>query len=137
MGTSDVDTSGGLRRALIQRFGRENLRASLKRFGFDATHWVRVAAYQQVGAWLDEIGPESLDTLEIAPGHHWQDLPFRSYRSVEFPDFDICRDVLPDRFDLIIADQVFEHVRTPWKAARNVRAMLGGGIFSSYRAFSA
>jgi SAM-dependent methyltransferase len=130
MGTSDVDSTGGLRRMVLQRFGKENLRAWLKQLGFDTTHWVRVVAYRQAEEWLQEIGVESLDALEISPGDHWQALPFRSYRSVRFPAFDVCRDVLPDRFDLIIADQVFEHIRTPWQAARNVHAMLRpGGYF--------
>lgn len=97
---------------------------------------MRIVAYRQARAWLDELGIAALDTLEIAPGHYWRQLPFRSYRTVSFPDFDICRDVLSERFDLIIADQVFEHVRTPWTAARNVLAMLRpGGHFLCFVPF--
>jgi SAM-dependent methyltransferase len=122
--------NGGLRKSLVQRFGRERLRNWLSRAGFDATHWVRVRAYRECHGWLTDIGLERLDVLEIAPGHYWQHLPFRSYSAVDLPEFDVCRDVLDKRFDLIIADQVFEHVTRPWTGARNVRAMLRpGGYF--------
>jgi SAM-dependent methyltransferase len=34
---------------------------------------------------------------------------------------------LPSRFDLIIADQVFEHLLWPYRAGRNVRSMVKPG----------
>jgi hypothetical protein len=37
---------------------------------------------------------------------------------------------LPETFDLIIAEQVFEHLAWPYRAARNIHRMLnGGGLF--------
>ena len=59
-----------------------------------------------------------------------QSFKFRSYKSTEFPDFDVCTQVNNQQFDLIIADQVFE--RLPWRlrAVRNVYATLSpGGYF--------
>lgn len=126
----DADSHGMLRQELLRRFGRDKLRQHLRSVGFDTTHWDRIVAYQQARARLEEIGFGTFDALEIAPGDYWHDLPFRSYRTVSFPEFDICRDVLPDRFDLVIADQVFEHVHKPWRAAQNVHTMLRpGGYF--------
>jgi hypothetical protein len=52
---------------------------------------------------------------------------FRSYKSTEFPDFDICSQVINQQFDLIIADQVFEHLAWPLRAGRNVYSMLSAG----------
>ena len=49
------------------------------------------------------------------------------YESVEYPVFDICRDVLPRHFDIVIADQVLEHVQKPAEAAANIRKMLRSG----------
>ncbi|MGZ8312843.1 MAG: methyltransferase domain-containing protein [Allosphingosinicella sp.] len=136
MGSTTSDASGALKAALLGHFDRQRLRRVLDAVGFDATHWVRIVAYRQARAWLDELGIAALDTLETAPGHYWRQLPFRSYRPVSFPDFDICRAVLSERFDLIIADQVFEHVRTRWTAARNVLAMLRpGGHFLCFVPF--
>jgi SAM-dependent methyltransferase len=127
MGTAASDATGALRAAMLRRFGRERLRGWLGRMGYDATHWVRVVAYRECTDWINELDPRSLDTLEIAPGHYWRTLPFKSYKTADYPAFDVCKDVLPDRFDLIIADQVFEHVHRPWAAARNVHQMLRPG----------
>lgn len=136
MGSTSSDAPGPLRAKVLKHIDRDRLREILGAVGFDATHWVRVVAYRETRSWLDELGVPGLDTLEIAPGHHWRALPFKSYKTVSFPEFDICRDVLPEKFDLIIADQVFEHVRAPWTAARNVRAMLRpGGHFLCFVPF--
>lgn len=71
-------------------------------------------------------GPENLDALEIS-GTGWADTGFRSYQVMDWPEHDICTDRLRERFDLIIAEQVFEHIRHPHRAARNIRAMLRPG----------
>jgi SAM-dependent methyltransferase len=96
--------------------------------GFDTTDWVRVVMYRRAFAFIGALGPENLDTLEISAGPQWRrQFRFRSYSEMNFPEFDICNDVLPRQFDLIIADQVFEHLRWPARAARNVHAMLKPG----------
>ena len=42
----------------------------------------------------------------------------------------MCSSVLSERFDLIISEQVFEHLLRPYQAGRNVYAMLNpGGYF--------
>lgn len=41
-----------------------------------------------------------------------------------FPDFDICKKPLAEKFDLVTAEQVFEHIRRPNRAARHVYKML-------------
>ena len=76
MGSSATDANGFIRSLLINRFGREALRSTLKRIGFDTTHWVRIVAYRETRAWLEELGIKELDTLEIAPGEYWRDLSF-------------------------------------------------------------
>jgi SAM-dependent methyltransferase len=54
----------------------------------------------------------------------WASVNAKSYRAVDFPDFDITNDALVERFDIVIADQVLEHVIEPVAAVRNMRAML-------------
>jgi hypothetical protein len=46
-----------------------------------------------------------LNDLEVSARKKWQELPFKSFRSVHYSEFDVCKDTLPERFDLIIADQ--------------------------------
>ena len=75
------------------------------------------------------LQPERLDALEILR-ETWRDFGFRSYRTADFPEFDVCAGPLPDRFDVIIAEQVFEHLLWPYRAGRNVFEMLRpGGYF--------
>ena len=92
-------------------------------------HWCRVVMNRSTSAIVSSLRPESLDALEIS-GTAWAGFGFRSYHSVDFPSFDICSQRLPRTFDLIIAEQVFEHIRRPSVAAQNVLAMLNdGGMF--------
>lgn len=92
-------------------------------------HWVRHVMNEKVAEIVDMAGPADLDVLEVS-GTDWADYGFKTYRTVEFPEFDICRDRLPETFDLIIAEQVFEHLSSPRAAAQNIRRMLRpGGMF--------
>jgi SAM-dependent methyltransferase len=52
---------------------------------------------------------------------------FRDYQQIDFPEYDICAGVLPTTYDLIIAEQVFEHLLWPYRAGRNVYQMLNAG----------
>jgi SAM-dependent methyltransferase len=110
---------------------RLRVKNMLARVGFDSTDWLRVVMYRQCFAFIQSIRPETLNTLEISGGPQWRrTFRFGSYTSTEFPEFDICAQVLDRQFDLIIADQVFEHLPWPMRAGRNVYAMLRpGGYF--------
>jgi SAM-dependent methyltransferase len=110
---------------------KERLRKALSAIGYETTDWMRIVMYRRCFAFIAGLGPERLDTLEISAGPHWtREFRFRSYTGTSYPDFDICSQTLPARFDLIIADQVFEHLKWPYRAARNVLAMLRpGGYF--------
>ena len=71
----------------------------------------------------------SMDSLEIS-GDRWAERGFRSHLSVHYPDYDICAELLARSFDIIIAEQVFEHLLWPHRAAKHVYAMLRpGGYF--------
>lgn len=101
----------------------------LGRFGYSSEPMDRVV---QAQAWKNFLGGLSLahmDTLEVSPGGRgtWKNIGHRSYRSVDYPDFDLCRMTLDERFDLVIADNVFEHLQHPAKAAANVFTMLRQG----------
>lgn len=52
---------------------------------------------------------------------------FAEYISTTYPDFDICEGALPDTFDLVIAEQVFEHLLWPYRAGKDVYDMLDRG----------
>jgi SAM-dependent methyltransferase len=68
--------------------------------------------------------------LEIS-GAKWKDFGFASYEIGEYPAYDVCKGPLrTSAFDLVIAEQVLEHVLWPFRAVRHVFEMLRpGGIF--------
>jgi SAM-dependent methyltransferase len=110
---------------------KEKIKSILRRIGYDPTHWLRVVMYRTCFEFVRSLGPENLEVLEIGPGPTWQKaFNFKSYTPTQYPDFDICSHTLDRQFDLIIADQVLEHVEWPYRAGRNVFAMLrSGGYF--------
>jgi SAM-dependent methyltransferase len=113
---------------LSDESSRLKIRQGLKNIGFDTTDWVRVVMYRRCFEFIHNLGPPDLDVLEIAAGPQWKRVfNFGSYTETQFPDFDICSEVLDKQFDLIIADQVFEHLPWPTRAGRNVFQMLRPG----------
>jgi SAM-dependent methyltransferase len=66
---------------------------------------------------------KSLDALEIS-GDKWAAFGFASYRSVKLREYDWCGITLTETFDVVIAEQVLEHVTHPRSALQNAHAML-------------
>jgi SAM-dependent methyltransferase len=119
------------------RQAKQLAKNTLKRLGYDydQRNWLRIRQIEAFEQFFQSQAPLG-DILEISPGWNsmWGNLPARSYRSVDFPDFDICKDTLPEQFDLVIADQVLEHVARPADAARNIYAMVKPGGFAAIAA---
>ncbi|WP_245587438.1 class I SAM-dependent methyltransferase [Cylindrospermum stagnale] len=81
---------------------------------------------RETGKLVENLNPSKLKVLEIS-GNNWQQTKFKEYKAVYYPQYDICETTLPETFDLIIADQVFEHLLWPYRAAKNVQQMLNPG----------
>lgn len=98
--------------------------------GDHRNQWLRVVMNRETGKIVESLEPAKLSVLEIS-GDRWnQPGLFGQYKSVDFPQFDVCKDRLDEKFDLIIAEQVFEHLLWPYRAAGNVFEMLKpGGYF--------
>jgi SAM-dependent methyltransferase len=93
-------------------------------------HWCRVVMNGKIEQFIRSLDCKRLDVLEISGTGSQGRYDFRSYRSVQYPSYDVCEAPLPEEFDLIIAEQVFEHVLRPDRAAANVHRMLRpGGVF--------
>lgn len=101
-----------------------------KHFGGDESlHWCRVVMEAETEKLVHKLDISHMSVLEIS-GDKWKKENFGSYRSIFYPELDICSDVLEERFDLIIAEQVFEHILWPYRAVKNVYEMLNpGGYF--------
>ena len=91
-------------------------------------HWSRVVMDRTTTGYLRSLRPRELDALEIS-GTRYQSFGFRSYERVTFPDFDLCDPCLAHdrRYDVVILEQVLEHVERPWKAVENVYSLLKDG----------
>lgn len=89
--------------------------------------WIRVVMDRQTRAHVVSLPYQTFSTLEIS-GEKWKDFGFRSYRSIHFPAYDLCAGTLEENaFDLIIVEQVLEHVLWPYRAVRNAYKMLRPG----------
>jgi SAM-dependent methyltransferase len=86
-------------------------------------HWLRVVMNQETARLVGGLDFKHASALEIS-GVQWKDFRFARYKSVGYPDFDICAGVLDEKFDIILAEQVFEHVLWPYRGVRNVFQML-------------
>jgi hypothetical protein len=126
------------RRRLEADRGRVRLvKGALRFIGFEPLHLVRVVSYQKSGEWITELAPQTLDVLEIGSGEYWlSKFSFKSYTTFNYPDHDICHERLDRQFDLVIADNVFEHLAFPARAASNVFSMIRpGGWFMNITPF--
>ncbi len=92
----------------------------------------RIVMQAQSRQWLKALHPEKLDAAEIS-GAWGQGLGFKSFESFYYPDYDLCKsrflgkDDRPLKFDIILANQVWEHMDRPFTATRNILKMLRKG----------
>ena len=91
--------------------------------GVEDEKWSRVVMRRENLKLIESLSPSRLKALEIS-GCYWEKTGFQEYTSVSFPEYDICQTSLDKTFDLIIADQVFEHLLFPYRAGKNVYQML-------------
>lgn len=115
-----------LARRLLEQ-NETRIKELLDAVGYDHRHWTRPVMYERCGELLRLLQPQNLDALEISAGKFFQTLGFRTFTEANYPEFDICSGVLDRQFDVIIADQVWEHLLWPYRATRNVHAMLKPG----------
>jgi SAM-dependent methyltransferase len=95
--------------------------------------WQRVVMNEAIDAHIASLDPASRSAAEISGDTH-ADKPWRAYTNLKYPEFDLCAP-LADRgtFDVVICEQVLEHVPDPWGAAANLRELTvpGGHVIVS------
>ncbi len=95
--------------------------------GATCEQWARVVMNRETKKIVRGLQPGRLKVLELS-GSNWGNWEsFKEYKTAHYPDFDICAVSLDEPFDLIIAEQVFEHVLWPYRAGKNVYQMLNPG----------
>jgi SAM-dependent methyltransferase len=83
-------------------------------------HWARIELDREIDAFLDSLDQRALSVAEVS-GSHYAQRPWGSYTALEYPAFDLCAPPEQiDSYDLVICNQVLEHVIDPVRAAKTL-----------------
>jgi hypothetical protein len=88
--------------------------------------WSRVVMNREIDRLVHNRASkfDKLNMLEIS-GNRWQVSGEKGNHTImQYPDHDICENKLDEKFNLIIAEMVFEHLPYPYRAGKNVFEML-------------
>ena len=95
--------------------------------------WQRVVMNEAIAGHIASLDPPSRRAAEISGDSHAH-LPWREHLSLNYPEFDLCAPVGGrGQFDVVICEQVLEHVVDPFRAAANLRELTvpGGHVIVS------
>jgi hypothetical protein len=89
--------------------------------------WQRVTLIRAVDEYLDALDPRSRTAVEVSGNQH-AGRPWRSYTSLNYPDFDLCAPPAElGTFEVVLCEQVIEHVVDPGLAAVSLRSLCAPG----------
>jgi SAM-dependent methyltransferase len=119
---------------------------SVARRGFDAINrfvfpeareaeeqWQRVAMNDAIDRYIATLRPERRSAVEISGDAH-EHKGWKRFDSLNYPEFDLCNPAPENRtWDVVICEQVLEHVVDPFGAAENLRSLCkpGGHVIVS------
>lgn len=90
-------------------------------------HWQRQVMNDAVEARIVALDPATKSVAEISGDLH-SHRPWREYTALAWPEFDLSAPLTETRqFDVVICEQVLEHVPDPWAAVRNLFALCQPG----------
>jgi len=111
------------RPVLIARMRSLRDRLLLPEAASGAEQWQRVVLNAAVDRHLRSLDPPRRSAVEISGDAH-AGRPWRRYESLQYPEFDLCAPLgTPAAFDVVICEQVLEHVPDPCAAAENLRRL--------------
>ena len=92
-------------------------------------HLVRFRMNQEIASRLDRLDVANSSAAEISGANH-ADRPWGRFQSLDYPDFDLCAPLekeMEGRFDVVLCEQVLEHVEDPVAAARHLAGLVREG----------
>ncbi|MBR4253070.1 MAG: methyltransferase domain-containing protein [Kiritimatiellae bacterium] len=109
------------------------LKEMLKRLvGHTEESLTRAVMNERTKEWVNALPTDRMDAFEIS-GLIWKKRvtkPWKSFTEGWYPEFDICTPLVEtarQRYDIVFAEQVFEHLAYPYRAVKNVYEMLRPG----------
>lgn len=92
--------------------------------------WCRIIMDKETRNIISKLCYNEMDAFEIS-GRNWKKFPFKTYQSSVFPEFDLMEEpTVENKYDIVLAEQVLEHVRNPYRALQSVHKILKpGGYF--------
>ena len=114
------------------RLARRVFDRVLRPHGTVELQWCRIVMNHDIGQIIASLSPGDCAAVEISGEAH-AGRPWRSYERLTYPDFDVCSSVPQRRYDVVLCEQVLEHVPDPWAAARTLHGLCkpGGHVIVS------
>jgi hypothetical protein len=82
--------------------------------------WQRVVMNEEIAAHVERLGPSRLSAAEISGDAHGN-RGWKEFRTLRYPDFDLCAPItISERYDVVICEQVLEHVVDPCLASQHL-----------------
>lgn len=86
--------------------------------------WVRAEMDRSVAEHLERLGTADLDAVEVSGRELMDRHSWKMSAELSYPEFDICSPPpIEQRYDVVICNQVLEHVTDPITAAKTLRAL--------------
>jgi SAM-dependent methyltransferase len=91
-------------------------------------HWTRIVLNREISREIEALEPHRRTAVEISGDAH-ASRGWRSYEILAYPHFDVCAPLDPDhqRYDVVLCEQVLEHVVDPCAAVANLRRLCAPG----------
>jgi SAM-dependent methyltransferase len=83
------------------------------------SQWLRTVMNRDLDRRITQLNPSHQDAVEVS-GHMHGGRAWRSYTTLDFPAFDLCTSEPADQFDVVLCEQVLEHVPDPLSAVKNL-----------------
>jgi SAM-dependent methyltransferase len=110
----------------VIRSARKRLRSRFYSDGDTHTQWCRIVMNRRVGEHLRSLGT-GLTAIEVSGSSH-KHRAWKDYRSTSFQDLDLCHPPASlDQYDVVVCEQVLEHVVDPWRAVQTLHDLAKPG----------
>jgi SAM-dependent methyltransferase len=90
--------------------------------------WQRKVMDDEVATFIDHLDVAASTAAEIS-GDGQAHRPWKRFVNLAYPEFDLCAPLPADvgTFDVVVCEQVLEHVVDPWAAVANLRRLCAPG----------